>query len=79
MIFNRFDWQKVARAKVTRYKVYSYGKLAALLKCSKSFAWSMLNNNHANITVENFLLICRYLEINPYDYIVKDEVQLKLL
>lgn len=76
MVFNRLIWQKIARAKITRYSVYSYGKLAAFLKCSKSFAWSMLNDDHCNITVENFLLICRYLEINPVEYLV---VQLKLL
>jgi len=79
MVFNRTIWQKVARAKITRYKAYSYGKLARLLAVSKSFAWMMLNNEQANITVENFLLICRYLELNPFDFIIKDEVQLKLL
>jgi len=78
MVFNRLVWQKVARSKVTRYKVHSYAKIAAILKCSKSFVWSMLNSDTVNITVEHFLLICRILEINPLDYIVADEVQLKL-
>lgn len=79
MIFNRLAWQKVARAKITRYKVHSYAKVAALLKCSKSTLWNMLNRSTVNVTVENFLIISRILEINPLDYIVVDEVQLKLL
>jgi DNA-binding Xre family transcriptional regulator len=79
MVFKRLDWQKVARTKVLRYKKYSYGKLADLLKVSKSTVWKMLNHDTVNITVENFLLISRTLEINPLDYIAVDEVQLKLL
>jgi len=79
MVFNRLQWQKVARAKITRYKAHSYAKIAAIIKCSKSQAWNMLNRENVNITVENFLLISRTLEINPLDYIVADEIQLKLL
>jgi len=79
MIFNRVPWQKVAREKVTRYKVFSYAKIAAVLKTSKSTVWNMLNSDTVNITVENFLLISRILDINPLDYVVFDEVQLKLL
>lgn len=79
MVFKRLEWQKVARAKITRYKVHSYSKVAAVLQCAKSTVWNILNSKTVNITVEHFLLICRILEINPLDYIVADEVQLKLL
>lgn len=79
MVFNRLVWQKVARAKITRYKAYSYAKVAEVLKCSKSTLWNMLNKQTVNITVEHYLLICRVIDINPLDYIIVDEVQLKLL
>lgn len=79
MIFRKTQWQKVVREKISRYKIYSYGKLADLLKHSKSQAWKMVNYEHCWVSVEDFLLICRYVEINPLDYIVKDEVQLKLI
>lgn len=79
MIFRQEAFQKVARAKITRYKTYSYQKLADWLICSKSQAWNLCNLPSIEICIDDFLLICRYLEINPLDYIVKDEVQLQLL
>lgn len=77
MIFKRLAWQKRARYIISRSKLHSYGKLGNTLKMSKSTVWSMLNTNNALITVDNMLLISRILEINPLDYIVVDEVQLK--
>jgi len=79
MIFSKLEWQNVARDKIMRYKNYSYGKLAAYLNCSKSQAWQLCNNPTIEIRIDDYLLICRYLKINPLEYIVKDEVQLKLL
>jgi len=79
MIFRKLVWQKAARGKITRYNTYSYSKLAAYLNCSKSWSWQICNNPHIEIKIEDYLLICRYLELEPLDYIVKDEVQLELL
>jgi len=79
MTFKKLIWQKIARGKITRYKSYSYGKLAAYLNCSKSQAWQLCNNPRIEIKIEDFLLICRFLDIDPLEYIVKDEVQLELL
>jgi len=74
MIFRQADWQKVARTKITRYKIYSYSKIAAYLNCSKSQAWQICNNPRIEIKIDDYLLICRFIEISPLDYIVKDEV-----
>lgn len=79
MIFDRVRWQKKCRKVMNATRVHSYSKIAAIMRCSKSFVWAMLNNEHVNITVENMLLISRILDINPLDYIIVDEVQLKLL
>lgn len=79
MIFNVKSWQKRARNIISRSNVHSYGKIATTLKMSKSTFWNIINNEQAVVTVANFLLISRILEINPLDYIVVDEVQLKLL
>lgn len=79
MVFDRIRWQKKCRKVMNATRVHSYSKIGAKLALSKSFVWSMLNTDHANITIENMLLISRILGINPLDYIVKDEVQLKLL
>ena len=79
MIFNRAAWQKKCRKVMGATRTHSYSKIAAIMACSKSFVWAMLNTEHCNITIENMLLISRVLGINPLDYIVKDEVQLKLL
>lgn len=79
MVFQQAAFQKYASNRIKRYKIYSYGKLAALLKCSKSQAWKLCNSPSIEIGIDDYLLICRYLEINPLDYIVADEIQLKLL
>jgi len=79
MIFNRVPWQRQCRKVMGASRAHSYAKIAYTMKCSKSFVWSMLNTDYANIAIENMLLISRILEINPLDYIVKDEVQFKLL
>jgi len=79
MVFNRLAWQKKCRKVMGANRAYSYAKLAKVLHCSKSFVWAMLNTDHANITIENMLLISRILNINPLDYIIQDEVQLELL
>jgi len=78
MIFHREQWQKLAR-KMLRPNGLSYAKLAAILSCSKSKLWQMLNSKTATISIEDMLLISRKLSINPMDFIVKDEVQLQLL
>ena len=79
MVFKRKDWQKRARSVLSRSRQWSYGKLADVLKCSKSTVWNILNRAKTNITIEDMLLISRILDINPLDYIVRDEVQLELL
>jgi len=79
MIFDRLRWQKRCRKVMAATRVHSYSKIAAIMACSKSFVWAMLNTEHCNVTVENMLLISRIFDINPFDYIVKDEVQFKLL
>jgi len=79
MTFERARWQKICRKKMNATRVHSYSKLAAIIKCSKSTLWNVLNRDNVNITVEDMLLISRILEVNPLDYIIVDEVQLKLL
>ena len=78
MIFLKVRWQRKARAYLKPLGL-SYAKLAALLRCSKTTAWVMLTDKNTVLSIENMLLISRILGINPLDYIVKDEVQLKLL
>lgn len=57
----------------------SYMMLSQKVGVSKSTMWSKVNRKAATIEVEEFLLVCRFLELNPLDFIGRDEVQLKLL
>lgn len=78
MKFKRQTWQKAAVRQLKR-KGLSYRKLEGLIRLDHTTIWRMFTASQYPIDVEWYLLICRYLDMNPTDYIVGDEVQLKLL
>lgn len=78
MIFDKINWQRKARSMMA-WKRQSYGSLAHTLKHSKSTLWAWLNKSSAKLPLDDYCHICTILGINPVEYIIRDERQLKLI
>lgn len=78
MVFNKIAWQRYSRTRM-RHKFQSYNTIAQTLKVSKSTVHRWLNNDKADIPIDAVLHISRILDVSIFDYIIPEEVQLKLL
>jgi len=78
MAFNKIGWQRYCRTRM-RYKFQSYNSIAKVLKCSKGSVHRWLNNPDCDIPIDTVLHICRILEVSIGEYIIREELQLKLL
>lgn len=78
MKFEREAWSKWVKATMKNRGI-SYQLLADWLKVSKAHVWRLLNKNSVAISVDEFLLISRHLKLNPVEFLVDAEVQLKLI
>lgn len=77
MIFDKKNWQKRCRERMS-WSFQSYKTLADTLKVSKSTIHRYLNNPQADVPIDAVMHLSRILGVHVLDYIVKDEVQLKL-
>jgi transcriptional regulator with XRE-family HTH domain len=78
VIFDRKGWQRDCR-KMMQSHGLSYRDLALRVRIKYPTLWRILRQPKSEIDIEEYLLISRILELDPLDYITKDEVQLKLL
>jgi len=78
MVFNKVYWQKYCRSRM-HWTFQSYKSLADTLKVSKSTIHRYLNNPSADIPIDAVLHLSRILGVSIGDYLIKEELQLKLL
>lgn len=78
MVFRKKQWQTAILEKMITRKM-SYRDLAQKVRKSKATVHRWMTNQLAQISIEDFLLVSRLLEVDPLPFFVIDEVQLKLL
>lgn len=78
MRFRKKQWQTAILKQMLARKM-SYRDLAQKVRKSKATVHRWMTNQLAQISVEDFLLVSRLLDVDPLQFFVVDEVQLKLL
>lgn len=77
MVFNKELWQARCKTRM-KFKRISYSNLALQLKAGKTTIHRYLNVPYVEMPIDAVLLISRILDVDILEFIVRDEVQLKL-
>jgi DNA-binding Xre family transcriptional regulator len=78
MVFKLIHWQNRVQG-VMRRKLLSYRTLAKQLRMKHATLYRYVNHPVQQFSIDNYLLICRHLEIEPLEFFEYGETQLKLL
>jgi len=77
-VFKRGSWQAQCQIMMKRKRI-SYRTIAQKMKYSKTALWEWITQPNKPTTLQNMLAICTILDLDPREFIIRDEVQLKLL